>query len=298
MESFRELGKRLSNWNRWGGEDERGTLNLVTPERLVAASKSVRSGAIFDLGIAIDSAGPTGFRPAPIHLMTQTGLDMGNGLAMADDFIVMHLQCATQWDALCHWSYDGQMYNGFPLSDLSVAGAAHLGIQNMAKGIVGRGVLLDVAGRAGQPWLDVDYAITPDDLEACEERQGVRLGAGDILCFRTGWRKKYLESAAGWMDAEPGLSLECSEWLHDREIAAVCSDNWGVEVMPSRDPAAMAPMHCVLLRDLGMPIGEIFDFEELTAACEADGAWDFWFSAPPLKVTGGVGSPLNPVVIK
>jgi kynurenine formamidase len=231
--------------------------------------------------------------------MTQTCCDMGNGTAYADDFICMHLQSATQWDALSHWNYDGKMYNGFPATSVLVTGTKRLGIEKMTGGVTGRGVLLDVAGLKGQKWLDTGYVITPADLEECEKRQQVRVGPGDILCFRTGWRTKFLEDgAATWMNGEPGLGLDCCEWLHSREVGAVCSDNWGIEAFPSEDPATIAPVHCVLLRDMGMPLGEIFDFEALADDCRKDGVWDFWFSAPPLKVTGGVGSPLNPIAVK
>ena len=157
MEDFRELGKRLSNWGRWGAEDERGTLNLITPERLVAAAALVRKGAVFDLGIPFDDQGPQpgGARINPVHLMSQTGDTQvfPGGFRYADDYIFMPLQGASQWDALAHVYYDDQLYNGYPASDVTVVGAFHDTIDRIAKGVAGRGVLLDIARLRGVDWL-------------------------------------------------------------------------------------------------------------------------------------------------
>ena len=305
MEDFRELGKRLRNWGRWGDEDERGTLNFVTPDRLVAAAGLVRKGAVFDLGIPFDEQGPQpgGGRINPVHLMSQTGDTQvfPGGFRYADDYIFMPLQGASQWDALAHVYYDDQLYNGFPASDVTVVGAFHDTIDRIAKGVAGRGVLLDIARTRGVDWLGAGEVITPDDFEAAIAGQGgVDVGSGDILLFRTGWRRMFLEhrSATEFMAGEPGLGQECCEWLHDREVAAVCSDNWAIEVLPGQSDDVVLNVHMVLIRDMGMTLGEILDFEELAADCAADGVWEFFFCAPPLKVTRGVGSPINPLAIK
>ena len=305
MEDFRELGKRLSNWGRWGAEDERGTLNLITPDKLVAAAGLVRKGAVFDLGIPFDDQGPQpgGARINPVHLMSQTGDTQvfPGGFRYADDYIFMPLQGASQWDALAHVYYDDQLYNGYPASDVTVVGAFHDTIDRIAKGVAGRGVLLDIARLRGVDWLEAGEVITPDDLEAAIAAQGgVEVGSGDILLFRTGWRRMFLEqkSAQEFMAGEPGLGQDCCEWLHAREIAAVCSDNWAIEVLPGEVPDVVLNVHMVLIRDMGLTLGEILDFEELAADCAADGVWEFFFCAPPLKVTRGVGSPINPLAIK
>jgi kynurenine formamidase len=305
MEDFRELGKRLSNWGRWGAEDERGTLNFITPDRLVAAAALVRKGAVFDLGIPFDDQGPQpgGGRINPVHLMSQTGDTQvfPGGFRYADDYIFMPLQGASQWDALAHVYYDGQLYNGYPASDVTVVGAFHDTIDRIAKGVAGRGVLLDIARVRGVDWLAAGDVITPADLEAAIAAQGgVDVGAGDILLFRTGWRRMFLErqSAPEFMAGEPGLGQACCEWLHDREVAAACSDNWAIEVLPGEFDDVVLNVHMVLIRDMGMTLGEILDFEELAADCAADGVWEFFFCAPPLKVTRGVGSPINPLAIK
>jgi kynurenine formamidase len=304
MEDFRVLGKRLSNWGRWGAEDERGTVNLITPDKLVAAGALIKQGKVFDLGIPFDESGPQtgGGRINPVHLMSQTGdvqLFPG-GFKYADDYIFMPLQGATQWDALAHVFYDDQLYNGYPAREVTVVGTMKNSIDKQAKGVAGRGVLLDIAKLKGVEWLEMGYVITPDDFEAAIAAQGVSVGSGDILLFRTGWRRQFLtkQSPQEFMAGEPGIGQDCCEWLHDKEIAAILSDNWAIEVLPGENPEAVLNVHCVLIRDMGMTLGEILDLEELAADCAADGVWEFFFCAPPLKVTKAVGSPINPLAIK
>jgi len=305
VEDFRALGARLSNWGRWGDDDERGTVNLITAERLVAAAALVRQGKVFDLGIPFDEAGPQpgGGRINPVHLMSQTGDTQvfPGGFRYADDYIFMPLQGATQWDALAHVYYDDKLYNGFPATDVTVVGAQHDSIDKQAKGIAGRGVLLDIAALQDVEWLDAGFVITPEHLEAAAERQGgVAVGSGDILVFRTGWRRKFLSDgdATDFMSGEPGLGQACCEWLRERDVAAVCSDNWAIEVLPGEVADTVFNVHMVLIRDMGLSLGEILDLEELAADCAADGTWEFFFVAPPLKVTRGVGSPINPLAFK
>ncbi|MDO8307256.1 MAG: cyclase family protein [Actinomycetota bacterium] len=301
---YRDVGKRVSNWGRWGPEDERGTLNLITPERIAAAAQLVRRGAVFELGIPLDSTGPQALagRMNPVRLMSESGADQDypGGIKWADDYVFMPLQAGSQWDAFGHVWYDGQLYNGFAESEISPHGAKRCSITAFTKGIVGRGVLVDLARMMGVDWIQGGYVITPADLDAAILAQGVELLPGDILLVRTGWRKKFVDEgdAATWMAEEPGLGMEAMQWVRDKDLGALCMDNWGIEVIPNEDPVITNPVHCVLLRDIGIPLGEILDFEELADDCASDGVYEFLFCGPPLKFTGAVGSPVNPVVIK
>jgi kynurenine formamidase len=305
MEDFRSIGKRLSNWGRWGDQDERGTTNLITPEKLVAAAQLVRQGRVFDLGIPFGADGPQpgGGRINPVLLMSETGADQNafpGAFHYADDYVFMPLQAASQWDGLAHVFYDDQLYNGFPASDVTPHGAQHCSIDKQAKGIASRGVLLDIARLKGVDWLEGGTAVTAADLDAACEAQHVEVASGDILLFRTGWRKKFLteKNPGEFMASEPGLGLSCCDWLSQREVAAVCSDNWAIEVLPGEIDGELLPVHMVLIRDMGMTLGEILDFEELAADCAEDGVWEFFFSAPPIKFSRAVGSPINPLAIK
>ncbi len=304
MHDFREIGHRLSNWGRWGDDDERGTVNLITADKILAASKLVKRGAIFDLGIPFDAKGPQpgGGRINPVRLMSETGQhqEFPGAFHYADDYVFMPLQSASQWDGLSHVFYDEHMYNGFPSSDVGPYGAKHCSIDKMAKGIVGRGVLLDIARLKGVDWLEAGTVITPADLDAAALRQGVSFGSGDILLFRTGWRTKFVreQNPTEFMAGEPGLGLDCCQWIADHEVAVVASDNWAIEVLPGEIETELLPVHMVLIRDMGVTLGEILDLDELAADCEADGVWEFFLTAPPIKFTAAVGSPINPLAIK
>jgi kynurenine formamidase len=306
VDAIRELARRVSNWGRWGSEDERGTLNFITPEHIRRAAACVRRGVVFNLGLPLGADGPQigqGGRVNPLHIMTATEGRLSaapDGPRYADDLVVMPLQCATQWDSLAHVYYDGQLYNGFPASNVTSAGAARNAIDRLGPGIVSRGVLLDLARARGVERVAPGFAIAPADLEAAERAQGVRVESGDVLLVRTGHLAVFTRDGdrVGYMRQMPGLGIACVEWLHQREVAAIASDTNAVEVIPFENPAVPLPLHALCIRDMGLTLGEMFDLDALAADCAADGTWQFLFSAPPLRVTGGVGSPVNPLALK
>lgn len=307
-----EAAERCRNWGRWGDEDELGTLNYVTPDRVVAAARLVKRGAVFALAVPFDRKGPQsgrGGRFNPIHTMIADGSDAaaGNqpfhhGFGGSDDIVTMPLQCGTQWDALSHIFDRGHMWNGYPAAEVSSLGARRNGIEKQSGAFAGRGVLLDVARYKGVDCLGPGYAITTQELEGCSEAQGRtgRIETGDFVLVRTGqmgWCKTngWGEYAGG--DA-PGLSFETAEWLHGSQIAAIATDTWGAEVRPNELEDSFQPLHQVMIPNIGLLVGEIFDLEALAADCAEDGVWEFFFVAPPLPFTGAVGSPVNPYAIK
>ena len=303
-DDFRSVGQEVSNWGRWGATDELGTLNLLTADKVAAAARLVRRGAVFELGIPFDSNGPQvgDDRVNPMRFMSETGADQvfPGGFQYADDYVFMALQSASQWDALAHVFYDGHLYNGFSSDLVGVHGASKCSIDKVAHGVVGRGVLLDLARSKGVDWLEAGTAITPADLDAAAQRQGVVLKTGDILLIRTGWWKMFLETTdrRAFMEAEPGLGLDSARWLREHDVAAVCADNASIEVMPGENAAELLAVHMVLIRDMGLTLGELLDFEELAKDCDSDGIYEFFFCGPPIKFTGAVGSPTNPLAIK
>ena len=273
----------------------------------------MRTGEVISLSIPLDSAGPQlgpaspSGRGNPVHLMSQTGAgqDFASGFRFADDYVFMALQSGTQWDALAHVFYDGALYNGFDAAKtITPFGASRNAVTAISPGVTGRGVLLDLPALHGVSWLEAGQPITPDDLDACARRQRVDVRSGDIIAVRTGWRRKFLQCGASeFMDGEPGLNLSCAQWLVEHEVAAVCSDNWAIEVQPpagfeasAHDDPPMA-LHMVLLRDVGMPLGELFDLEALAEVCSQGGRYEFLFVGVPLLVTGAVGAPVHPVAI-
>ncbi|MBB3665611.1 kynurenine formamidase [Prauserella sediminis] len=300
-----ELGRKVSNWGRWGPDDEIGTLNYVTDAKRVAAAQLVRSGRAFDLGLPFDKDGPFkdgGFRVNPQHIMTLLPSDTNtpDNLISADDMVVMGLQAATQWDSLAHIGYDGFFYNNVPAAAVnSFVGAARNSFAKSVKNLITRGVLLDIAALKGVDRLESSYEITAQDLSDAEERQGVRVESGDVLLLRTGWVAWFHEGdRKNFLGKEPGPGLDAVPWLHTREIAALATDNHACEVMPSAVEGVGVPFHQVVIRDMGLLVGEMFDFEELATDCAQDGVWEFLFNGTGLKVTGSVGSPITPIALK
>jgi kynurenine formamidase len=307
-----EIAARCNNWGKWGADDERGTLNYITPEAIIAAARLVRRGAVFSLAIPFDGKGPQpGGHPRrfnPIHRMMLTGSDyvaggvsLPGGVGFSDDMIMMPTHCATQWDALSHCFVDGRMYNGFSAADVTSAGARRNSIIKIARGVVARGVLVDLPRFKRASWLEPGYPITVADLEGALGAQKVDVSVGDALIVRTG-HIALCRSRGSWGDYAggdaPGMSLETADWVHARQIAALATDTWGMEVRPNEVSDTIHPMHQILLTQMGLLVGEIFDLEELAVDCDRDAVYEFLFVAPPLPITGAVGSPINPLAIK
>jgi len=310
-DQIRETGLKHRNWGKWGADDEIGTLNYIKPEMLVKAAGLVKRGAVFSLAIPFDSSGPQINQPRrfnPIHRMILTGPDFTTGavkrpggVGFADDMVIMALQCGTQWDALSHCFLDDTLYNGYDADLVSSEGAKKNGMEKMAHGVVARGVLLDIPRVKNLPWLEPGYAITADDLEAAVRAQNVVVGTGDALLVRTG-QMAMCKARGGWGDYAggdaPGLSFHTAGWVHDRQIAALATDTWGMEVRPNEIPNSYQPLHQVFIPNMGLLIGEIFALDELAEDCARDRVYEFLFVAPPLPITGAVGSPVNPLAIK
>lgn len=316
--TVKDLGQRYCNWGRWGDDDELGTLNHVTADDVVRAAGLVRSGRIVQMGLPIDEAGPQsgggGFgRFNPIHLMIRDGADVVAGTTIrdfyggedrylrgTDDVLIMPLQSGTQWDALAHIFFEGKMYNGFAADQVSSKGALKNDVTAGCDRMIGRGVLLDVPAARGLSWLEPGTAITTEDLERCERSQGVSVGRGDFVFVRTG-QMAQVRDRGSWGDydggAAPGLGLDAVPWVGDREIAALATDTWGMEVRPNETPDTNQPLHIVLLVYMGLWVGEIFDLEPLARACAEEGRSEFMFSGPPLRISRAVGSPLTPLAI-
>ena len=283
----------------------------------MAASRLVTSGRVISLAIPVDENGPQtgGFgRFNPIHLMIRDGNGAMTGTTVrdfyggrdrwirgTDDLLILPLQSGTQWDALGHIIFDGKIYNGYDATEVGSKGALRNDIAQLRDRVAGRGVLLDIPRSRGVPWLEPGEAIHVADLEACERAQGVTVGRGDIVLIRTG-QIAQCRDAGSWGTyaggPAPGLALDTTAWIHERELAAVASDTWGLEVQPNETEDVFQPLHIILLVGMGLLMGEIFDLEALADDCASDGRYEFLFTAPPLPITGGVGSPVNPIAIK
>lgn len=317
IETVRALGQRYSNWGRWGPDDERGTLNLVTPEMITKAATLVRQGKTISMALPFDDAGPqTGSlgRFNPIHLMIRDGADAVAGTSLrdfyggvekyfrgTDDIIIMPLQSGTQWDSFGHVIFEGKIYNGYGAEWVSSKGALKGDVANGASSMVGRGILLDIPRALGIDWLEPGHAIGSSDLDRAVEHAGVDVGVGDFVFVRTG-AMAAARAAGTWGDYAggdaPGLGLDSVEWIGDRDMAALAADTWGLEVRPNETPDVFQPMHLILIAHMGLWLGEIFDLDPLAEDCADDGVYEFMFCGPPLPFTRAVGSPLNPMAVK
>jgi kynurenine formamidase len=314
--------ERCSNWGRWGPDDQLGTVNLITPDKVREAAALVKVGKTISLTMPYDEQGPqSGYlgrsNPHLYQLTSGPGYLVGeqervetrtladwresHGEPTAgyyDDVLVMPTQSGTQWDALCHFFWRGRMYNGHPAADAGTAGSRSNGVQNYTGKIVTRGVFVDLAGYRDVDTLEPGYAITTDDLDEYLGSKKLDIRPGDALLVRTGFmaarRGKWGDYAGG---PSPGLSLDTAPWLHDNDIAAVATDTWGIEVLPN-EIDVWQPLHVVSLAHTGLAFGEMFDLDKLSDDCKTDGIYEFMFCASPLPLTGASGSPVSALAIK
>jgi kynurenine formamidase len=284
----------LSNWGRWGDDDQLGALNLITPEVTAAAAATVRSGRTVSCARTLNTlAAPD--NPSPVaHHMIGTATE-GYGA----DYVALapHGFATSHIDALCHIFHEGRIFNGYPAETVTAHGATRLGIHHLQSGIVTRGVLLDVPALRGTDALEPGEPIFPDDLEAAEERAGLQVGPGDALLVRTGrwrWRDEHGPWDLGRQAA--GLDASCLPWLRQRDVATLGSDGVS-DVLPSRVDGVGMPIHTVTIVVLGVHLMDNLDLDTLGTACGEEGRWEFLFTVAPLVLRRGTASPVNPIAV-
>ena len=302
-----------TNWGKWGPDDEVGALNYLTAEEVLRGVRHIRQGSVFTLQRLIgdpkgDPVWP-GRKPAVrTMILDEASWDADDapqfpgGLHYADDKIDAFLQGSTQYDALGHVWYGGQIWNGYD-ARTTVGGLDKASVAPIAeRGVAGRGILLDMARYRGKDKLDKPETFTHEDLMACAKAQGTEIEKHDILIIRTNFLKLFFEQGDAFYEGfcEPGLtySPELVQWFHDMEIPNLVTDTIANEVTVDPVSGVVLPLHNALMRNLGVTLTEIAWLEDLAADCAADGQYTFLYTAAPLKVVAGTGSPVNPVVIK
>ena len=271
--------KELSNWGRWGKEDQKGTVNLITPAVRRQAAALVKDGISISLSHNTDATYGVKMSP-PVE----------NQFNMDEQKVSFHGTAHTHFDALSHVFHNGQMYNGFPQSSIKPNGAEKLAVTAYGDGFFTRGVLVDIAWLRGVPYLDQSAVITPADPDAWEKKTGVHIQTGDAVFIRTG---RWAHGVPIDVNS-PGLNALCARWLKQRDVAILGSDG-SHDKLPSGIPGVSFPIHQLLIVAMGMPLFDQCDLEELAKAAAARNRWTFLFTAAPVRATGSTGGPVNPI---
>jgi kynurenine formamidase len=286
----------LSNWGRWGKEDQMGAVNLITPAKRKQAAGLVKDGVSVSLARSVETEKAADNGSPFVHTMTSTGKNPLEGAYSMDLLSVSyHGWAHTHMDSLCHMFYKGKMFNGFSQEEVTAKGAQKLAVTNFKNGILSRGILMDIPRLKGVSYLEPGTAIYPEDLEAWEKKAGVKVGSGDIVLIRTGrWRLRDTKGPWNISSKAAGLYASCARWLKSRDVAVLGSDG-ASDVMPSGVQGVNQPIHQLVLIAMGMPIFDNLDLEAVSEEAGKRQRWEFQLSAAPLAVTGGTGSPFNPI---
>jgi kynurenine formamidase len=298
---FRRLFRELVNWGRWDERPEVGALHYLTADRIVAAAGLIDRGLTVSLGRTLNTHGGIDNPEPADHKMTLlTDVDVGSGsLRFAKDYVGVdyHNEGHSHVDAFCHVGYQGKLYGGIPVAEVTSRGATADAIDLLRDGLVGRGVLLDIPRARGVRWLEPGEHVFAEDLDAAERAQGVSVGIGDILLIRTGHAHR-LSQVGPWdtRKRKAGLHPSAARFLADRRIAALGSDG-NNDTAPSTTEGVEFPIHVLAINAMGIHLLDYLQFEDLVPLCEAAERWEFLFVASPLRIEGGTGSPVNPIAI-
>ena len=298
----------LSNWGRWGNDDELGALNFITPEKRQRAAQLVHTGTTVTCSrpIVTDITADTTYQPMRFMIDSGEGRDTDPPERVlqrrgASEFIgmVFHGYTITHVDSLAHYFWQGKMYNGRPSRLVtSREGAQANAIELLRDGVVTRGVLLDIPRLRGIDWMTAGEGVMPEDLEAAERACGVTVETGDVLLIRTGYYRQRLAQGAinPGHDGSPAAHVACAPWFHKREIAMLGTDTHN-DVSPLPYPNLGNALHVVSLVAMGLWLIDNCNLEELAQACATHNRWEFMLTICPLRLRNVTGSPVNPVAI-
>jgi kynurenine formamidase len=309
IEVFDKMMTELSNWGRWGKDDQKGAVNLITPAKRKQALTVVKDGASVSMARtaemepALDNGQPV------VVKMNQRGGGAGraganppaapavpNPISGASDnfFISYHGFVHTHMDTFCHRAYKGLMYNGMPMTSVTEAGCTMGSILNFKDGIVTRGVLMDIPRLKGVDYLEPGTRIYPEDLDAWAKQAKLTVQPGDVVLIRTGrWARR--DALGPWPTSQlAGLYITCGRWLHQRDVAILGSDA-AEDVHPSGVDQIAEPIHALVLVAMGMPIFDNLDLEAVSKEAARRNRWEFLVTASPAAVPRATGSVLNPI---
>ncbi|HEX7138192.1 MAG TPA: cyclase family protein, partial [Vicinamibacterales bacterium] len=286
---FDELFQKVSNWGRWGKDDQLGSVNLITPETRKRAAALVKTGQTVSL-----AHNPLTERAEDNNNPFEHTMLRGNNM---DRYAVTyHGYAHSHIDALCHFLYKDQTYNGYARADVNTdKGCAKLGIDNLKNGIVTRGVLIDIPRLRGVEYLEPGTAIYAEDVEAWEKKAGVKIGSGDAILLRTGrWARRAKVGPWNVAQSAAGFHASIATWIKARNVAIVGSDA-GEDVTPSLVEGVALPVHTLLITGMGINLLDNHDLEAVAEAASRLNRWEFMITIAPVPVTGGTGFPVNTI---
>jgi kynurenine formamidase len=295
--------KDLSNWGRWGTDDQKGALNLITAAKMKQAAALVKEGFAVSLAGNMDTQKAVD-NPEPFEDVFVR--DGSTGYAVSDRISdAYHSGVTTHIDALGHRLMNSRMYNGYPVKDYVTmqGGLTRDSIINMKDGVFTRGILMDIPRLKGVPYLEPGTPIYVEDLQAWEKQAAVKVTAGDAVFISTG---RFVRRAklGPWAVTKQTAGLDASviPWLKERGVALIGSDAT-LSVRPAssttqiKDPDEVHPAHDFALYGLGIPVIDDCDFRALSEAAASRKRWEFLLTAAPLPIPNGAGSPINPIAI-
>jgi kynurenine formamidase len=288
--------KNLSNWGRWGKDDELGTLNLITPAKHLAAAALVKDGVAVSLASNAQTRKDIDV-PCPVEWSMVTASEAGATDRVA--YPCIHGAGTTHLDSFAHRFFGGRMWNGYPVSGLVTqeGGAVRNSILTMKNGIVTRGVLYDIPRLKGVAYLEPGTRIFPEDLEAWEQKVGVRVGPGDALLLRWGrWARRAARGPWPIDEGAAGFDSSIIPWLKRRDIALLGWETPGYAPQAVGDLPRLA-VHDFVLAILGVHLLDRADFDALSEAAAARNRWEFMLMIAPLPIPNGTGSPVNPLAV-
>ena len=325
VETFDRMMTELSNWGKWGKDDQKGAVNFITPAKRKQALAAVKDGISVSMartaeteaaldnpapvvlarpvrgggaGRAAGAAGREGAAPPPAAVANPAPAPnpVPNPISGANDTLFMqyHGTVHTHMDAFCHRAYKGLMYNGMPMTSVTAAGCELGSILNFKDGIVTRGVLMDIPRLKGVDYLEPGTRIMPEDLDAWVAKAHLKIEPGDVILIRTGrWARR--DAKGPWPTAQlAGLYITCARWLHQRNPSILGSDG-ASDVHPSGVDQISEPIHALSLVAMGMPIFDNLDLEAVSKEAARLNRWEFLVTAAPAAVPKATGAVLNPI---
>lgn len=291
---FEKMVKDLSNWGRWGKDDQLGTINLITPVKRREAAAQVTEGFAVSLARDADTQKAVDNTTPFEHEMS---LAVDGEFNMDKYSVFFHGFAHTHFDAPSHTYYEGRMYNGFPVAAVTADGAKYLSAVNYRDGVFTRGVLVDIPSLRNVPYLDTTDLITSQDLDAWEKKTGVHIGHGDAVFIRTGrWARRAAKGPWDIGNHSAGLDPSTARWLKERDIALLGGDA-ASDAIPSLVDGVNFPIHILMLVSMGTPMLDQCDLEVLAKAAASRNRYTFLLTVAPIRIKGGTGSLVNPIAL-